>query len=76
MSVWHCFKQCASDLAPVAPLRTALVNNEENILTVVAALSNALWLTRNDDSGHATRADKLALAARKLDQSATSPPCR
>ena len=46
-------------LAEEFELRTAVVINEENILTVVAALNNVVRLTRNDDSGHARHAHNL-----------------
>ena len=45
--------------------RTALAINEENALTVAAALNNVLRLTRNDDSGHARHADNRPLTRRK-----------
>ncbi|MCH7721597.1 MAG: hypothetical protein IH988_11530, partial [Planctomycetes bacterium] len=51
-------------LAEEFEVRTAVVINEENILTVVAALNNVVRLTRNDDSGHARHADNLPLAGR------------
>ena len=49
-------------LAEEFEVRTAAVIDEENILTVVAALNNGVRLTRNDDSGYATNADNLRLA--------------
>ncbi len=55
-------------LAEEFEVRTAVVINEENILTVVAALNNVVRLTRNDDSGHAKYADNLPLAARKVNK--------
>ena len=55
-------------LAEEFEVRTAVVINEENILTVVAALNNVVRLTRNDDSGHARHADNLPLAGRKVNK--------
>ena len=55
-------------LAEEFELRTAVVINEENILTVVAALNNVLRLTRNDDSGRARHTDKLPIAGRKVNK--------
>ncbi len=73
--MWHCFKQCASDLAPVAVLRTALVINEENTLKVVAAPNNVVRLTRNNESGHARHAPNPPLAGRKVNELVTVPFC-
>ena len=58
----------AEALAEEFEVRTALVINEENIQTVVAALNNVVRLTRNDDSGHARHADNLPLAGRKMNK--------
>ena len=44
-------------LAEEFEVRTPVVINEEDILTVMAAPNNAVWLTRNDDSDHAAHAD-------------------
>ena len=44
--------QALAVLADEFDLRTVLVINEENALTVVHALDNVVRLTRNDDSGH------------------------
>ncbi len=55
-------------LAEEFEVRTAVVINEENILTVVAALNNVVRLTRNDDSGHARHPDNLPLAGRRVNQ--------
>ena len=55
-------------LAEEFELRTAVVINEENILTVVAAPNNVVRLTRNGDSARARQADKLLLAARKVNR--------
>ena len=49
-------------------VRTAAVIHEENILTLVAALNNVGRLTRHDDSDHASPADKLPLAGRKVNE--------
>ena len=49
-------------LAEEFDVRTAVVINQENILTVVAAVNNALRLPRNNDSGHAKHADDLPRA--------------
>ena len=46
--------------------RAAVVINEENIPTVVAALNNAVRLPRNDVSDNSRHADNLPLAANKL----------
>ncbi len=40
-------------------VRTAVVIDEEDLLTVVAALNHMVQLTRNDDSGHARHAASL-----------------
>ena len=53
-------------LAEEFEVRAVVVINEENILTVVAALNNVVQLTRNDDSGHARHADNLWLTSRKV----------
>lgn len=55
-------------LAEEFEVRTAVVINEENNLTVVAALNNVMRLTRSDDSGHARHADNLPLASRKVNK--------
>jgi hypothetical protein len=52
-------------LAAKFEVRMAVVINEENILTVVAALNNVVRLTLNDDSGHARQADDLPSPAGK-----------
>ncbi len=52
-------------------LRTAVVINEENILIRlwwIATFNNVVRLTRNDDSGHASNADNLPLAGRKVNK--------
>ncbi|MCH8806269.1 MAG: hypothetical protein IH986_09300 [Planctomycetes bacterium] len=60
-----CWAEALAVLAEEFEVRTAVVINEENILTVVAALNNVVRLTRNDDSGHARHAQNLPLAGRK-----------
>ena len=55
-------------LAAESELRTAVVINEENILTVVAALNNVVRQTRNDDSGHARHADNLLLTGQEVNK--------
>ena len=60
-------------LAEEFEVRAAVGINEENILTVVAALNNVVRLTRNDDSGHARHADNIPHAARKVNKRVTVP---
>ncbi len=55
-------------LAEEFEIRTAVVINEENILTVVTGLNNVVRLTLNDDSAHARHAHNLPLAGRKVNQ--------
>ncbi len=56
-------------LAQEFEVRTAVVViNEQNTLTLVAALNNVVQLTRNDDSGHARHADNRPLAGRKVNK--------
>ncbi len=62
-------------LAQEFAVRTAVVINAEEILAVVAALNNAVRLTRYDDSGHARHANELALADRKVIKQLTVPLC-
>ena len=62
-------------LAEEFKVRTAVVINEENILTVVPALNNMVRLTRNDDSAHARHAENLPLAGRKVNKQLTVPLC-
>ena len=58
----------AEVLAEEFEARTAVVINEENIATVVAALNNAVRLPRNDDSCHARHAHNPPLAGRKVNE--------
>ena len=53
-------------LAEECEVRTAVVVNDENTLTIVAALNNVVRLPRNDDSGHARHADNPPFAGRKV----------
>ena len=66
--MWHCLEQCASALAPLAAVRMAVVINEENTLTVAAALNNVVRLTRNDDYGPARHADNRPLDGRTVNK--------
>ncbi len=54
---------------------TAVVINEQSILTVVAALNNVVRVTRIDDPGYASPAADLPLAGRKVNTSVTVPVC-
>ena len=54
--------------AEVFEVRTAVVINEENILTVVVALNHVVRLTRNDDTGHARHADMLPRTGLKVNK--------
>ena len=47
-------------LAGEFDVRTAVVVNEENILTVVAVLNNVVHLPRNDDSGTISRPSRYS----------------
>ncbi len=56
-------------LAEEFEVRTVVVINEQDILIRlwrIAALSNVVRLTQNDNSGHARRTDNQPLAARKV----------
>ena len=61
-------QQTRFEVGITVPVRTAVVINEEDILTVVAALNNVVWPIRNDDSGHAKHVDTLPLALRKVNK--------
>ena len=58
----------ATVLAEELEVGTAVVINEENILTILATLNNVMRLTRNDDSGHARHGDNLPFADRKVNK--------
>ena len=49
-------------------VRSAVVINEADLLPVLAALNNVVRPTRNDDSGHATHADNLPHAGKKVNR--------
>ena len=73
-AIASCFEaEALAVLTEESDLRTAVVNNEENILPVLAALSNVARLTRNDDSGHVGHADNPFLAGRKVNKQPHCP---
>ncbi len=55
-------------LAEEFDLRTAVVLNEKNILTVVPALNKRCAVTRNDVSGHPRHAANPLLAGREVNE--------